>query len=240
MLGFPFPWPSVTCTTECIHQWVTLHGDGKEEKMGSVNQPVCPVQVVGGAWLFSRLYCNIFVTLDVMMCTASILNLCAISIDRWVLTSSVHWLCVTPADESPSPGCFEDCCWTETMFVTMFSLNCLFGSYGENRASFSHLNVLIQLFQGTCVKVCCGCALHIYITYLLSFLLVQQLIFNISTRSLYLQAWGIKSTVELVKVYSRPRGAEGSIYTACIRERVSGAAEEDECSHEIIWQLMSH
>lgn len=39
-------------------------------------------QVVGGAWLFSRLYCNIFVTLDVMMCTASILNLCAISIDR--------------------------------------------------------------------------------------------------------------------------------------------------------------
>lgn len=47
-----------------------------------INTPVCPVQVVGGAWLFSRLYCNIFVTLDVMMCTASILNLCAISIDR--------------------------------------------------------------------------------------------------------------------------------------------------------------
>lgn len=48
------------------------------------NAAVCPGQVVGGAWLFSRLYCNIFVTLDVMMCTASILNLCAISIDRWV------------------------------------------------------------------------------------------------------------------------------------------------------------
>ena len=44
--------------------------------------PVFPVQVVGGAWLFSRMYCNVFVTLDVMMCTASILNLCAISIDR--------------------------------------------------------------------------------------------------------------------------------------------------------------
>uniref|UniRef100_A0A8C6T3H9 D(3) dopamine receptor n=1 Tax=Neogobius melanostomus TaxID=47308 RepID=A0A8C6T3H9_9GOBI len=41
------------------------------------------LEVVGGAWLFSRLYCNIFVTLDVMMCTASILNLCAISIDRY-------------------------------------------------------------------------------------------------------------------------------------------------------------
>ncbi|KAM6977666.1 D(3) dopamine receptor [Aplochiton taeniatus] len=42
------------------------------------------LEVVGGAWLFGRLYCNVFVTLDVMMCTASILNLCAISIDRYM------------------------------------------------------------------------------------------------------------------------------------------------------------
>uniref|UniRef100_A0A8D2N3W9 G-protein coupled receptors family 1 profile domain-containing protein n=1 Tax=Zonotrichia albicollis TaxID=44394 RepID=A0A8D2N3W9_ZONAL len=34
-------------------------------------------------WRFSRIHCDIFVTLDVMMCTASILNLCAISIDRY-------------------------------------------------------------------------------------------------------------------------------------------------------------
>ncbi|XP_032889179.1 D(3) dopamine receptor [Amblyraja radiata] len=34
-------------------------------------------------WRFSQTSCNIFVTLDVMMCTASILNLCAISIDRY-------------------------------------------------------------------------------------------------------------------------------------------------------------
>lgn len=39
-------------------------------------------QVTGGIWNFSRICCDIFVTLDVMMCTASILNLCAISIDR--------------------------------------------------------------------------------------------------------------------------------------------------------------
>uniref|UniRef100_UPI00398F0167 D(3) dopamine receptor n=1 Tax=Pristiophorus japonicus TaxID=55135 RepID=UPI00398F0167 len=38
---------------------------------------------VVGDWRFSRTSCNIFVTLDVMMCTASILNLCAISIDRY-------------------------------------------------------------------------------------------------------------------------------------------------------------
>ncbi|CAM5080374.1 unnamed protein product, partial [Eretmochelys imbricata] len=40
-------------------------------------------QVTGGVWNFSRVCCDIFVTMDVMMCTASILNLCAISIDRY-------------------------------------------------------------------------------------------------------------------------------------------------------------
>lgn len=38
---------------------------------------------VVGEWHFSKIHCDIFVTLDVMMCTASILNLCAISIDRY-------------------------------------------------------------------------------------------------------------------------------------------------------------
>ncbi|KAK3527366.1 hypothetical protein QTP86_021932, partial [Hemibagrus guttatus] len=41
-----------------------------------------PATVVG-EWRFSKIHCDIFVTLDVMMCTASILNLCAISIDRY-------------------------------------------------------------------------------------------------------------------------------------------------------------
>ncbi|NXO37414.1 DRD2 protein, partial [Locustella ochotensis] len=44
--------------------------------------PILSLQVVG-EWRFSRIHCDIFVTLDVMMCTASILNLCAISIDRY-------------------------------------------------------------------------------------------------------------------------------------------------------------
>ncbi|KAJ3590435.1 hypothetical protein NHX12_008386 [Muraenolepis orangiensis] len=39
--------------------------------------------LVVGEWSFSKIHCDIFVTLDVMMCTASILNLCAISIDRY-------------------------------------------------------------------------------------------------------------------------------------------------------------
>ncbi|XP_078512029.1 D(3) dopamine receptor [Lissotriton helveticus] len=41
------------------------------------------LEVTGGIWTFSRASCDVFVTMDVMMCTASILNLCAISIDRY-------------------------------------------------------------------------------------------------------------------------------------------------------------
>nr|XP_013007163.1 D(3) dopamine receptor [Cavia porcellus] len=49
-------------------------------------------QVTGGIWNFSRICCDIFVTLDVMMCTASILNLCAISIDRYTaVVMPVHY-----------------------------------------------------------------------------------------------------------------------------------------------------
>lgn len=43
------------------------------------------VSKVVGEWHFSLIHCDILLTLDVMMCTASILNLCAISIDRWSL-----------------------------------------------------------------------------------------------------------------------------------------------------------
>nr|XP_057918750.1 5-hydroxytryptamine receptor 7-like [Doryrhamphus excisus] len=38
----------------------------------------------GGRWRFGRWFCNIFIAMDVMCCTASILTLCAISIDRYL------------------------------------------------------------------------------------------------------------------------------------------------------------
>ncbi|XP_015269059.1 PREDICTED: D(3) dopamine receptor [Gekko japonicus] len=50
------------------------------------------LEVTGGVWNFSRVCCDIFVTMDVMMCTASILNLCAISIDRYTaVVMPVHY-----------------------------------------------------------------------------------------------------------------------------------------------------
>lgn len=35
-------------------------------------------------WIFGDLWCSMWLALDVWMCTASILNLCAISLDRYV------------------------------------------------------------------------------------------------------------------------------------------------------------
>lgn len=38
--------------------------------------------LIGGHWIFGQLFCNVFIAMDVMCCTASILTLCVISIDR--------------------------------------------------------------------------------------------------------------------------------------------------------------
>ncbi|MBZ3869005.1 D(2) dopamine receptor A [Sciurus carolinensis] len=64
------------------HAWMR-----REPEASSSGCSLCPRAPYGlkvvGEWKFSRIHCDIFVTLDVMMCTASILNLCAISIDRY-------------------------------------------------------------------------------------------------------------------------------------------------------------
>ena len=45
---------------------------------------VCP-QVLSNVWNLSEVLCDIWVACDVMACTASILNLTAISVDRSVI-----------------------------------------------------------------------------------------------------------------------------------------------------------
>ncbi|XP_066510769.1 5-hydroxytryptamine receptor 7-like [Hoplias malabaricus] len=54
----------------------------------SVAAVVMPVAMVtdltGGRWLFGPLFCNVFIAMDVMCCTASIMTLCVISVDRYL------------------------------------------------------------------------------------------------------------------------------------------------------------
>jgi octopamine receptor len=42
------------------------------------------VLILCQVWLFGDTWCTIWLAVDVWMCTASILNLCAISLDRYV------------------------------------------------------------------------------------------------------------------------------------------------------------
>ncbi|XP_054480845.1 dopamine receptor D4 related sequence [Anoplopoma fimbria] len=41
-------------------------------------------EFLGGIWTLSTFICDALMTMDVMLCTASILNLCAISVDRYI------------------------------------------------------------------------------------------------------------------------------------------------------------
>ncbi|CAI5454821.1 unnamed protein product [Caenorhabditis angaria] len=57
---------------------------------------VMPLHVVtflaGGQWLLGKLVCQFFTTADILLCTSSILNLCAIAIDRyWAIHDPINY-----------------------------------------------------------------------------------------------------------------------------------------------------
>ncbi|XP_072851392.2 5-hydroxytryptamine receptor 7 isoform X2 [Pogona vitticeps] len=45
---------------------------------------VSVTDLIGGEWIFGGVFCNVFIAMDVMCCTASIMTLCVISIDRYL------------------------------------------------------------------------------------------------------------------------------------------------------------
>nr|XP_033797391.1 5-hydroxytryptamine receptor 7 isoform X2 [Geotrypetes seraphini] len=45
---------------------------------------VSVTDLIGGKWIFGHVFCNVFIAMDVMCCTASIMTLCVISIDRYL------------------------------------------------------------------------------------------------------------------------------------------------------------
>jgi len=55
--------------------------------LGAVVLPFSSVNEVLGWWPFGRIWCSAWLAIDVWVCTASILNLCAISLDRYLAIS---------------------------------------------------------------------------------------------------------------------------------------------------------
>ena len=55
--------------------------------LGAVVLPFSSVNEILGWWPFGRIWCSAWLAIDVWVCTASILNLCAISLDRYLAIS---------------------------------------------------------------------------------------------------------------------------------------------------------
>ncbi|XP_006822832.2 octopamine receptor-like [Saccoglossus kowalevskii] len=54
--------------------------------------PLSTINYLYGYWIFSYSLCDIWLTSDVFLCTASILNLCAIALDRyWAITDPIAY-----------------------------------------------------------------------------------------------------------------------------------------------------
>nr|QQY02545.1 5-hydroxytryptamine receptor 1A-1 [Cryptocotyle lingua] len=53
--------------------------------VGLLVLPFAIIDLLKGSWPFNEMLCDMYISFDVLLCTASILNLCAISIDRYMV-----------------------------------------------------------------------------------------------------------------------------------------------------------
>uniref|UniRef100_A0A1B0DHI1 G-protein coupled receptors family 1 profile domain-containing protein n=1 Tax=Phlebotomus papatasi TaxID=29031 RepID=A0A1B0DHI1_PHLPP len=61
--------------------------------LGLVIMPFSLANELMGYWIFGAWWCDIHSAMDVLLCTASIMNLCLISLDRyWSITKAVEYL----------------------------------------------------------------------------------------------------------------------------------------------------
>ena len=94
--------------------------------------PMALLYEISGNWSFGAIMCDLWVSFDVLSCTASILNLCMISVDRWVasirdqkfpakigfstddrvwILVEWNWIIQLPCDSIEFRA---DCCWTDS------------------------------------------------------------------------------------------------------------------------------
>ncbi|NWT56917.1 HRH2 protein, partial [Erythrocercus mccallii] len=67
--------------------------------LGLLVLPFSAIYELNREWPFGSVFCNIYISLDVMLCTASILNLFLISLDRYFAVTTPLRYCqvVTPS-----------------------------------------------------------------------------------------------------------------------------------------------
>ncbi|XP_077995020.1 D(3) dopamine receptor-like [Glandiceps talaboti] len=98
------------------------------------------VEVNRGAWYLSKELCDVWVACDVMLCTASIFNLCAISLDRlYAVTKPLNY-----ARQRTAPRAFAT---ITTVWVISFAISCPI-LFGINNVP-SRIPDLCILFNGT-------------------------------------------------------------------------------------------
>ena len=61
--------------------------------LGLIIMPFSLANEIMGYWIFGYWWCDIYSAMDVLLCTASIMNLCLISLDRfWSITQAIKYL----------------------------------------------------------------------------------------------------------------------------------------------------
>ena len=75
---------------QCVQNWFVASLALADLAIGVLIMPFSLSQEVVGYWLFGEAWCQIYSALDVLLCTASILNITLISLDRyWSITCAV-------------------------------------------------------------------------------------------------------------------------------------------------------
>ena len=97
---------------KAVQNWFIVSLAVSDLFLGIVIMPFSLSHELMGHWIFGQLWCDIHHALDVLLCTASINNLCLISLDRyWSITQAVEYL----KKRTPSRVIFMIC------FVWIFS-----------------------------------------------------------------------------------------------------------------------
>ncbi|XP_019637189.1 PREDICTED: octopamine receptor-like [Branchiostoma belcheri] len=74
-----------------VHNWFLVSLAIADLLVGVLIMPLALVNELLGYWYFERALCDLFLSTDIFVCTASILNLCGVAIDR-------YWAATNPPD----------------------------------------------------------------------------------------------------------------------------------------------